>query len=482
MSKRLFQNIFLLILVNLLIKPLWIFGIDLPVQNSVGEQEYGIYFILFNFSFLFHILLDLGINQFNNNEIASKNEKIGQLYGQLFYIKIALAAFYLLCTFILAFVFDFSSRYVSLLLFFTANQIFLSFILFARSNFTALEWNGYDRFFSIFDRSISIIVLALIIYTHLLPTISIELFVMIQTGSLFLSALLSNFIVFMQSKIKFPKLQLDYIQSLLKQSLPYAIVVLLMTFYTRIDTLMLDQLLPSTGQEEAGVYAAAYRLLDAVNMIPFLLTSLLIPFFAKQWQAKKAVDDVLKTAVQWMIMISWPFVLLIYFFHEQILTLLYVDSNATWYPSFQLLLFTFPMVFLGYIFGGYLTGTRQLKWISYFAIFTILVNLLANYLLIPRYGAFGAAIATLIAQSIMALLQFIKAQQITKTKWTWAWLLKLVLYAALVLVSILILNIVDLNWLIKIALFTFLSIILSVVLRLFNIKDLISIQSSSYES
>ncbi|MFT5621837.1 MAG: hypothetical protein ACI9QR_002178, partial [Flavobacteriaceae bacterium] len=52
MAQRLFRNIFLLIFVNLLVKPLWIFGIDLHVQNTVGAENYGFYFVIFNFSFL----------------------------------------------------------------------------------------------------------------------------------------------------------------------------------------------------------------------------------------------------------------------------------------------------------------------------------------------------------------------------------------------------------------------------------------------
>ncbi len=67
MKKHFITNLALLILLNLLIKPFWFFGIEVGVQNRVGEEMYGFYFSLFNFAFILNILLDLGINNFNNN-------------------------------------------------------------------------------------------------------------------------------------------------------------------------------------------------------------------------------------------------------------------------------------------------------------------------------------------------------------------------------------------------------------------------------
>jgi hypothetical protein len=70
MKKEFLFNLILLVGINLLIKPFYAFGIDLQVQNRVGLSEYGLYFALFNFSFLFQILTDLGIQQYNSRFIA----------------------------------------------------------------------------------------------------------------------------------------------------------------------------------------------------------------------------------------------------------------------------------------------------------------------------------------------------------------------------------------------------------------------------
>ena len=71
-------NICFLIFLNLLIKPFWILGIDVGVQNSVGAADYGLYFAVFNFTYLFNMLLDMGITNFNNRNIARHSQLLSK--------------------------------------------------------------------------------------------------------------------------------------------------------------------------------------------------------------------------------------------------------------------------------------------------------------------------------------------------------------------------------------------------------------------
>ena len=64
MQRKFLTNLLILLFMNLLIKPFWILGIDRSVQNAVGAEQYGFYFAIFNFTFLFNIMLDLGITNF----------------------------------------------------------------------------------------------------------------------------------------------------------------------------------------------------------------------------------------------------------------------------------------------------------------------------------------------------------------------------------------------------------------------------------
>lgn len=93
MQRKFIVNIIILIGLNLLIKPFWIFGIDRTVQNIVDTQTYGIYFALFNFTFLFNIALDMGITNFNNRSVARRNDFLKESFARIFSLKIILFVF-----------------------------------------------------------------------------------------------------------------------------------------------------------------------------------------------------------------------------------------------------------------------------------------------------------------------------------------------------------------------------------------------------
>ena len=52
-------------LLNVIVKPVWIFAIDRKVQLEVGQIEYGSYFALLNLTIIFSFLMDLGFTTTN---------------------------------------------------------------------------------------------------------------------------------------------------------------------------------------------------------------------------------------------------------------------------------------------------------------------------------------------------------------------------------------------------------------------------------
>lgn len=476
MAKKLFQSILILILANLIVKPLWIFGIDLKVQNVSGASAYGLYFVVFNFSFLFLILLDFGINQFHNKELAQNTKHLQLQFGNLLILKTTFSIFYLIVTFLLAWLIGFNILQFKMLLFLVINQILLSFILFSRANFTAMQWYSWDAFFSVFDRIISIAICFVLLYTSYVQEFDIMYFIYAQTFALLLSALLSLVIVFYKGNIIKPSFSIYEFKPLVLQALPYAIVILLMTIYTRIDAVMIDKLLPETGAEQAGIYAAGYRLLDAINMMPYLLASLLIPFFAKKISAKESFSEVLWSSSKIMIAVCVPFVIIIYFYHSNIIKLLYAESTVLWNASFQLLLYSFPFIFITYIFGGFLTAAGKLKQISYFSLFTIVLNVVLNFVLIKKYQASGAAFATLLSQAIMAFAQMFYVLKYFETHFETKKMLNSVLYLVLNVAIAFFLSRLNILWSAKMLVFIIIAILLSFVLQLVNIRNIRTLQ------
>ena len=96
MQKKFVGSLALLLFVNFLIKPIWIFGIDLEVQNQVGSDAYGFYSAVLSFVMIFNIVLDLGLAHYSNREIATDPQQLARHFSELFMIKISLAGVYFL--------------------------------------------------------------------------------------------------------------------------------------------------------------------------------------------------------------------------------------------------------------------------------------------------------------------------------------------------------------------------------------------------
>ncbi len=139
MQKKFFLNLLLLLFLNLLVKPFWIFGIEVNVQNAVGESTYGFYFIIFNLSFVLNILLDLGITNYNNKNIAQHQFLLQKHLGNIIAIRLILLIVYAIVVFSVAFFLNYDSYKLYILSLLVFNQFLSSFILYLRSNLSGLH-------------------------------------------------------------------------------------------------------------------------------------------------------------------------------------------------------------------------------------------------------------------------------------------------------------------------------------------------------
>ncbi|MCF8348131.1 MAG: oligosaccharide flippase family protein [Bacteroidales bacterium] len=425
MQKKFFRNLLLLLVLNLMVKPLWIFGIDRQVQNLVGPEEYGFYFTIFNFSFLFYIFLDLGITNFNNRNIAQNNQLLSKHLAGIGTVKMLLGLLYGLIIFLVAWLNGYEGRAFYLLAWVGFNQFLLSFILYLRSNLNGLLLFKTDSFISVLDRLLMIFLLGYLLWTGWYDaTFTIEWFVYGQTIAYAVTMLIALIAVLRKAgKLKF-NWNLPFFILIIKKSLPFASLVLLMSFYNRVDPVIIQRLLPGAlGYEQAGVYSQAYRLLDAGQNFAYLFAVLLLPLFSKMIVSGERVDQLVK--LSFSILISGVLILAVSTsaYSRQIMDFLYyqmigedilqydlrIDQSAT---ILSMLMFSFLAISSNYIFGTLLTANNSMKWLNLIALGGVLINLILNFTLIPVFMAVGSAYAGLAAQVFTAIAQFALAYRI----------------------------------------------------------------------
>lgn len=451
MQNRFIKNIIFLLFLNLLVKPFWILGIDREVQNLLGDASYGTYQALFNFSYLFYILLDLGITNFNSRAVAQDPNNLSKHFGGLTQIKLLLGLLYAVVVFVVGYFCGYNEGLKLKLLFWCGlNQILLSFILFLRSNIQGLLLFKQDSILSVFDRVLAIVLMSLVLWSGWFPQERFNIIWYLQAQTLaYICTIVFALIVVMRhvEHLSF-KINFQYFKEILRQSLPFALLVLLMSVYSRIEPFLLERLLDDNGVQ-AGAYSRAYRLFDAGNNISNLFAIMLLPMFAATLTKKLELNNLVKTSFNVIVAMAGIVLVMCVSYRQEIMQMMYryeeAETSAEYamrigqYASvFPLLMGSFFCLSTTYVFGTLLTANGSLKQLNLVAASGVVINILLNLIVIPKFKSVGAAFTSLSVQAVTAFLQYLIAKRILKFKLGGRYWLHIVLFfASIIMITIL---------------------------------------------
>ncbi|HXH17785.1 MAG TPA: polysaccharide biosynthesis C-terminal domain-containing protein [Chitinophagales bacterium] len=400
MKKSFYVNLAFLLVVNLLVKPFWIFGIDVAVQNAVQAESYGSYFSLLKISLLFQALLDFGIGNFNNRSVAQDAYFMRRHLSDIFFLKLLLSLVYIGITLFCA-VFLQAGNY-PLLAMLAGNQILLSFLLYLRTNISGMQFFKTDSLLSVTDKLLMILICGWLLLT-MRDTFRIEWFIYAQSASLLFTIIMALIIVGKIHVLPPLRWSTSGMMEIGRKTFPYAMLGLMMSIYFHVDGVMLKSLLPD-GNQQAGIYAASWRLLDAANnMTGFLFATLLLPLFARIISEGKNVHELASSSFKGIMLIAVFASITCFFYRNEIIHLLYHHQDARWADILGILMPSFIGFSTVYIYGTLLTANGSMKALNIIALGGMGLNIALNFIFIPRYEAMGAAMATLITQSFVAL-------------------------------------------------------------------------------
>ena len=424
---------------------------------------------------LFGIILDLGLTNYNNKNIAQNNHILSKYFSGLLTFKFLLSIFYFFITFIVGYVVGYNSDRFILLLFLSVNQFLISLILFMRSNISGLHLFGIDSLLSVLDKVLMIIFCSILLWGNLITEpFSILHFVYAQTIAYIITTVVVFSIVIFKTKVFSFQLNFPFLIVTLKQTLPYAFLVLTMTFYYRLDAIMLDLMLVD-GEHQAAIYAQAYRLLDASSQIGVLFAGLLLPMFAMMIAKKQKLDDLVKLSFSLLFVPASILAIFCFFYGDNIIDLLYDNYSPSSSNVLRILMFCFVAIAGTYIYGTLLTSNGSLKQLNSIAVIGLFLNLVLNLVLIPIYKAEGSAIASLITQFIVLVVQILICNKIFNFSINYNYILKVTLFFSLI--SVLIFELKNYSVSIPLSFLTVIIISASTMflLRIINLKDLVQL-------
>jgi len=476
MNREFLVNIALLITANLLIKPFYLFGIDRTVQNVVPEGDYGLYFSLFNFTLIFQIVNDFGIQNYNNRNISQHRQLLEKYFPNVLVLKFFLMGGYFAVLLLFAAFSGYELAYFPLLLLIGLNQVLNSLILFLRSNISGLGRYRLDSLLSVLDRLLLIIIAGALLWAPAFRSqFRIEWFVYAQTVAYLLTAGIVFSMVYRRLAYFRPRLRPAFLWLILRESYPYALVIFLMTLYTRIDGVMIERML-TEGAVEASLYASAYRLLDACNVIGFLFAGLLLPMFARSIKLALPVAPLAGMSFRMLFSGALTLATAAYFYRTEIMEALYVSGGAYSGRILGLLMGGFVAISGSYIYGALLTAGGYLMRMNRLFVISIGLNVGMNLLLIPPQGAAGAALATLVTQAFVFVAQWLLARKLFGIPSAFADAVRLAGFTASVLFMASILQWgMAAWWPVKFGLTILVGVLLAFLFRLIDLRQLAAI-------
>ncbi len=474
MKKTFLTNLILLVFLNLLVKPFWIFGIDRTVQNTVGAEDYGVYAAMFSLSIILNILLDVGITNFNNRNIAQHSQLLRKYFSNIVILKCLLGVIYAVIALAVGALLGFTFEKYKLFIFLIFNQFLLSFILYLRSNISGLHKYKTDSIVSVIDRVLMIVLCGYLLLTYR-SYFKIEWFVYAQTISYTITSAIAFIIVYRNASFFRIRFNFAFLLLIIKQSYPFALLVLLMGLYTRMDMVMVEYLLPN-GAEQAGIYAQSYRILDAVSMFAYLFASLLLPMFAKMLRARDSIGQLTKLSFVLLIIPTLVFVICTWFYAWELMNLMYHHHFNESTDIYKVLIIGFVPISSSYIFGTLLTANNSLRQLNIIACCGMILNFVLNMIFIPQHGAYGAALASVVTLYLTAIIQIVLSTRIFSFEIQYKTIFLLVVFIALTITLCLTLKgALSENWIYNMAMLMIIAFAGAFAIRLLRIKDLFAI-------
>ncbi len=185
---------------------------------------------------------------------------------------------------------------------------------------------------------------------------------------------------------------------LLKHSWPLAISSLVIMLYMRVDQVMIGQI---NNEHELGLYSAAVKICELTYFIPTVICSAIYPGIIKSHSTnKKLYLSTLSWLYFGMFWMSVFIAVVVCFFSEEFISILYGKGFDGAGQILMIYILSGIPTFLGVATSQYLMAEGLTSLSLYRTLMGLTVNILLNIILIPKWGAVGASIATLISYSL----------------------------------------------------------------------------------
>ena len=209
-----------------------------------------------------------------------------------------------------------------------------------------------------------------------------------------------SFIIFIK-KFSMPNIRIDwnFWKPTIKDAWPFALISLSGMLYTYFDSIILSIL---KGSEVVGWYSAAYGIMMLLLFIPNAVNMAIFPIMSRYYTSSKdSIKMMHEKYFKYMIMIGIPIGAGTTILADKIIPLIFGQGYSQSIIILQILIWTIVITFAGASFVQILQSTNKQLIITKISGICLIINIILNLILIPKYSYIGASFATFITEIIL---------------------------------------------------------------------------------
>lgn len=379
------------------------FFYTMVMARYLGPQNYGLIMFAIALTTIALPFTDLGLNNIFLREIARDHSLASKYFKNIISIKLILVSL----TFSIVLYYIISSNY--------SDQKIQVVLIIALSTVINVFIQYYYYIFQAFERmefvSLGQVISSISIFLGILISQYFKLNIMIFASVFLFSYLVVLIYAVVILKLKFSDLKMmdkitetvdwDFWKKLFKMALPLGIIQIFWTVRLNVSTVMLSSM---QGDTAAGLFNAGLTLFNTTSIVPVAVNLAIIPIMARYFLTSKDMfDNLFRKTFKYLLICGLTLALAVSILAKPIIYLVYGQEFTESIVVLQILIWASAVAYIDFLLGTiYFTANRQFfDMIRNLIIVTICIIL--NFLLIPKYGYIGSALAFLIS-GVLAII------------------------------------------------------------------------------
>lgn len=375
--------------------------------SYLGPYKTGQYQFVLSLVTIFGVIIDLGISQYVTKKIAEDTTQAARYFYNFLTAEIVLAScvYALMVVFVYARGYDPDVRHATMVaglgvLLYGLTVPFLTVL----SGFQDMRKVALNNF--VVSLVNVLVILSAVYFKHSIVYLSINQALSSSFSLLLYYGHVRKHIPHVRLSKAFAHFDFFLLKKILKAAAPFALLVSFSTIYNRIDVVLVTKFL---GYAETGLYTTAYKVVDLTNFFPAVVSHSLYPALAAL-MAKQALGDVRLTIEKYMrlmIAVALPLGVGGSLLSRQ-LVLVLTSGDVRFLPSapvLAILVWAIVILFI-YVTANSLVVSQLTKWAVVITGINMLINIVGNVLLVPRYGIQAAAWMTVVSEALQGVFYF----------------------------------------------------------------------------